>query len=687
MDRTLPNSAAALVLLASVLAGLTPASAEVETRHQRVFEDSLQELLTGDPLEVLYEPPMLPYDEAVGCQPSQVTLESIAPVANALDRVQVDGYRLGLAQGEALPGPVQLRLDVGAGRTIAFERLHASPDTVSSHNRVGNVDTWVVDSVEGGLHPVAFTALTRCQVEGTGPDEDIGVAWFQWDSRQRCAGADSVNQAETRGASDGPAPQQVGPFTIQRDRVSRYAIGLHNVPTLGVGADYYGGLVVGVDHDLRFYAVEVRPNVLASFASLVSADSSVRYCDADVGLELHHTPNDPMQAAQDIERINVKDPLPNHAWHPAYGGAAARRVCVVDTGLRDGHEEFPGRVVALRDFTVPSTPPTAVDTHGHGTHVTGIAAAATNNGVGIAGVSQAQIMAARVFDSSGAGSWTWVAQAIRWCADNGGHVINLSLGDTSSGSIAPPTAVADAVTHAWSTGRLVVASAGNDGCSGCVTYPAKYPQVVAVGCTDSADARCAFSNWGPELDLAAPGNAIRSSCHVHNAHYCDLSGTSMSSPHVAGAAALIWSHVPGLSNAQVRDYLYCGAKDLGAAGWDPMFGNGLLDVGKSLQKAIAGSCVDATCTSSLQILNGSTWGPINPSATYTQADLRVLHSGTYHPLSWTFTASDGVYLSVSSPAHDQRHVAAGDSRTRMVHVVVDMPAPCTDLVGDFRMYN
>jgi len=185
---------------------------------------------------------------------------------------------------------------------------------------------------------------------------------------------------------------------------------------------------------------------------------------------------------------------------------------------------------------------------GHGTATAGIAAAETNNGVGIAGIDwQAKIMVLRAMNPQGEGDPDNVALAIRYAADKGAKIINLSIGSPTDWS-----AVRNAVDYAYNKGSLLVAAAGNDGAYG-ISYPAKYSNVVAVGSSNSSDQRSSFSNYGPELDVLAPGENIYTTywAQGYSNSYAVVSGTSASVPFVSGLASLIWADEPTLSSVQV----------------------------------------------------------------------------------------------------------------------------------------
>lgn len=220
----------------------------------------------------------------------------------------------------------------------------------------------------------------------------------------------------------------------------------------------------------------------------------------------------------------------------------------------------------------------------HGTHVAGIIGAMTNNKSGVAGVAGGWgntggclIMALQVGDYGPDGSI--LDDAIIYAADNGAHIITMSL------SIATSNAVDAALNYAYNTqGVFIDCAAGND--SGAVSYPATNTNVVAVSSLDKSDVISTFSNRGPEIELAAPGEEIWST-RLNNT-YGEGDGTSYSSPQVAGVAGLILSCKPALTNIQVRTFLQNSAFDLGAAGRDNLYGFGRVD---ALEAIKAAGCV------------------------------------------------------------------------------------------------
>lgn len=227
---------------------------------------------------------------------------------------------------------------------------------------------------------------------------------------------------------------------------------------------------------------------------------------------------------------------------------------------------------------VPDEDANVQDDYGHGTHVAGIAAAAANNGIGIAGIAwNAHIMPIKVLDQYGNGWYSDIAAGISYAADNGACIINLSLGGTADSQT-----LRAAVDYARQRGALVIAATGNT--HSAVLYPAAYEPVLAVAATDSNDRVADFSNHGAQVDVAAPGVDIYSTWPWVSGYFTK-SGTSMAAPYVSGAAALIWSYAPSLSADAVAGYLTRTAVDIGEPGWDEYSGWGRLDVYRAMPAA------------------------------------------------------------------------------------------------------
>lgn len=248
-------------------------------------------------------------------------------------------------------------------------------------------------------------------------------------------------------------------------------------------------------------------------------------------------------------------------------------VAILDTGIDLDHSDL-APVVAGPNFI--NSRKSSNDDNGHGSHVAGIIAA-RDNLIGTVGVApEATIVAVKVLDRKGNGSWSGVIAGLSWAINNDVDVVNMSL----SGPYNPDMAAA--VSLADQAGIVIVGAAGNSG--GAVEYPAAFAETIAVSATDQNDNIASFSSRGNNLSLAAPGFGIRST--FKNDGYQTYSGTSMAAPHVAGAAALMLSQPVGTYDLdsdstwdpnEARAKLQDRAEDIGLIGFDSLFGFGLVD--------------------------------------------------------------------------------------------------------------
>ena len=298
------------------------------------------------------------------------------------------------------------------------------------------------------------------------------------------------------------------------------------------------------------------------------------------------TPNDARWGDQwGPERIRAHD-----AWDVSQA-STTERVAIIDTGVDLTHPDLASRIIYNRGFGSNGNGDCKRDRRGgssidHGTHVAGTAAAIRGNSIGIAGVVTARIMA------MGCASWNsdenkyyicCAADAINDAVANGADAINCSFGNSELTS-----GERDALDNAQSAGVLVVAAAGNDGMN-VDSSPSQgwndHSWPIIVSNATSTDALSGSSNFGNAIDLAAPGSSILSTVSTNysganvNGNYSNFSGTSMASPHVAGAAVLVKSMNPTrLTGSGIKDCLYRMAEDLGSAGKDTSYGNGMLQL-------------------------------------------------------------------------------------------------------------
>jgi thermitase len=316
------------------------------------------------------------------------------------------------------------------------------------------------------------------------------------------------------------------------------------------------GTITAQNPPIRSFVVKLAPNLTMQDAGeFLRALPGVRYVEPNYLAFAFATPNDPYFSQQyGPQRIQAN--LAWDIWQPQ----RTVYIAIIDTGIDSNHPDLTNKMRrhsngAVYGWNTLNNTTNALDDNGHGTHCAGIAAAEINNGVGIAGVAAwnpnvansrayVQLMPVKVLSSSGSGSLDAVARGITWAADNGAHILSLSLGAGSGAQ-----QLQDAVNYAWTRGCLVVAAAGNGGSSS-PQYPAYYTNCIAVAATDSSDRLASFSQYGSWVDIAAPGVGILST--IPNSRYASYDGTSMACPHVAGAAAVLWSHNPSLTNAQLR---------------------------------------------------------------------------------------------------------------------------------------
>ena len=320
--------------------------------------------------------------------------------------------------------------------------------------------------------------------------------------------------------------------------LDRTIIGLTADASLGLARD----AADEVDHELDFG--DIGRSVAGQFSEQaiegLRNNPQVRYVEQD-------------QPAWALGSYGIEQVNADVTRAEGYRGDGAT-IAILDTGVQVDHPDLD--VVCGETFGTTCSDCVAPygDDNGHGTHVAGTAAAVARD-VALSVAPEAEICSVKVLDGDGGGSFGDVANGIVWSADKGVDVINLSLGGASGTS-----ELEDACDYARNQGSFVVAAAGNDGtCCDCVGYPAAYDSVIAVSSTDSSDDLSSFSSTGPAVDIAAPGSNIYST--YLNGGYDTLSGTSMASPHVAGAAGILMAD-QGYSNSGAESQLKDTADDI-----------------------------------------------------------------------------------------------------------------------------
>ncbi|NIO48381.1 MAG: S8 family serine peptidase [Candidatus Aminicenantes bacterium] len=355
---------------------------------------------------------------------------------------------------------------------------------------------------------------------------------------------------------------------------------------------------------INVYKIQIQNNLSVEetlFAFKRNPD--VEYAEPNYIAYVTETPNDPLfdlqyalynpdsgppGSPQGDERADIKA---TSAWEETKGDEDIV-IAILDTGVDLNHPDLDDKIYSS-GFDFINVDSDATDDEGHGTHVAGIAAAETDNGEGIAGVAwNCKILPVKVLDNLGFGSYSEIIDGIIWAADNGADVINLSLGGDF-----PSTSLENALKYAYDMDIVNVAAVGNDG--GAVLYPAAYDAYcLAVAATNQNDERVDFSNsaglyesnFGPEIDVAAPGYEIVSTVPTWYfgpgfIPYGIGSGTSQASPHVAGLAALIKSIKPHLTADQIMEVIRFSADDVNFVnnlGKDNYIGYGRINMDKAL---------------------------------------------------------------------------------------------------------
>lgn len=387
-----------------------------------------------------------------------------------------------------------------------------------------------------------------------------------------------------------------------------------------------------------------RNQITQRLVRITNTYPSVAFAELDTVVRGTDMPNDP--DLDDSGKMYTPGVLGLEAAWGITTGSPDVVIAVLDTGIAKDHPEFVGKFLPGYDFHNNDADPS--DDHGHGSHVGGIAAAAVNNGEGIAGIcGQCTVMPVKVLNENNAGSWSGVSAGIIYAADEGAHVISLSLG-SSTGS----ETVKVAIQHALDAGAIVVAAAGNSS-SDSPFYPAAYDGVIAVAATDAQDERWSLSNYGSYIDVSAPGSSVYSTFYdLDNAYggYAFMSGTSMAAPHVSGLIGLLLSQQPTRTPDDIESLLFNTSADLGTEGWDPYFGHGRID-------PVAALTADVSDPRTA-IISGFVWEDTNGNAQPDQDEterisdalIEIRRNGQETPLATVRTRSNGSWSLSQLPA-------------------------------------
>ena len=376
------------------------------------------------------------------------------------------------------------------------------------------------------------------------------------------------------------------------------------------------------------YKVKIAANEdIEKVYKLLKANSNIDYVEPNYKVKIAAAPNDSYYSQQwALQKISASS-----GWDKTQGNSTTK-IAIIDTGVDYNHEDLQSKIWVnsgeisgngidddnngyiddyngfdffngtLQNPSLPFNKDTnkwvndsnaAIDDHAHGTCVAGIAGAISNNSVGVAGIDwNAKIVPLKVLGSDGSGYISDIVAAIQYAADNNIAVVNLSLiSDSYSSSLE------SIVNYAYGKGVIIAAAAGNDDSSN-VLYPAKFTNVLAVGASNSSDQKITpsmtggvwGSNYGPELDVVAPGinlytTDISGVGGYSNGNYLfDFRGTSGATPHVAGEAALLKAFFPSFSNSQIMSKIKSGADNIDSVNpsYSGLLGNGRINLEKTI---------------------------------------------------------------------------------------------------------
>jgi len=317
----------------------------------------------------------------------------------------------------------------------------------------------------------------------------------------------------------------------------------------------FEGTVTHTNEDVRYIALqrpELNTQAVGTMETEVASAPEFKSIESNSRYHAHAVSNDPRLGEQYApQQTNAVD-----VWEGGFLGSEDVSIAIIDTGADYQHETLESRYGSNvgRDFAGRDSDPLPPSRERHGTHVSGIASATTDNGTGVAGQSNSQLYTIRALGGR-SGSLSDIADGIQWAANQGVDIINMSLGGGG-----PSDVLKNAVSNAWSAGVTIFASAGNSGSRG-VSYPSAFEECISVSAVDNNENLASFSQYGSKVEITAPGVDVLST--VPGDSYARFSGTSMSCPAAAGVAALGAAAAGDTSNSELRAAIKETARDIG----------------------------------------------------------------------------------------------------------------------------